>query len=184
MSSEDTENTEIRSPSFKWLPFAASPLHDGFKMKGNWSQLQTKACSQDVKDQSSAMMVGALGDISLWVCSSGVVEPIKMFELLDIWLASNSTAKRIRVLTVMYSNHISAYNDIGNISMNSKHSWRNLSAWLSRPRSCRHTKPPCSWPALRRRPGWRVQSPCCGLKTLTSCLGKPCPPISSKTGLN
>lgn len=58
------------------------------KGKGHWSELETKGCDQRTNDKSSAMMVAALGDSALMVCSSKISEPLEMLDLLDKRFAS------------------------------------------------------------------------------------------------
>lgn len=82
------------------------------KGKGYWSQLQGKDFDQDVKDKSSAIMVAALGDTALRVCSAKIGEPLQMLDLLDKRFASNRTATRISVLTAMFSKRFCAKDDM------------------------------------------------------------------------
>lgn len=71
--------------------------------KSYWTKLQANDCDQDTKDKSLAMMVAALGDSALRVCSAMIGEPIKMSDLPDKRFASNRMATPILVLKSMYS---------------------------------------------------------------------------------
>ena len=82
------------------------------KGKGYWAKLSEKDCDQDTKDKSSAMMVGALGDAALRVCSAKIGEPMQMLSLLDNRFASKRTATRISVLTAMFSKRYYARKDM------------------------------------------------------------------------
>lgn len=52
------------------------------KGKGYWSNLEAQNCDQDIKDKSCAMIIAALGDYSVRVCSAQIGEPLKMVDLL------------------------------------------------------------------------------------------------------
>lgn len=67
------------------------------KGKGFWCKLQDEKCETDVKDKASALIVGALGDAALRVCSSEIGSPLKMLELLDSRFASSRTTTRISI---------------------------------------------------------------------------------------
>ena len=82
-----------------WRIRAESAL-DG---KGYWDQLQSKDCPDDVKKKATAMLVHALSNIALQVCSSFVPDPMKMLNALDERFASTRTSNRISLLTSLYS---------------------------------------------------------------------------------
>lgn len=49
------------------------------KGKGYWEKLQdVKTCEIDVENKSSALIVAALGETALRVCSSQIGDPVKM----------------------------------------------------------------------------------------------------------
>lgn len=81
------------------------------KGKGFWTQLELKTCDEDVKNKSSAMLVAALGDTALRVCSSKIGEPLEMLKMLDNRFASSRTATRISVLTTMYTKRFNPKSD-------------------------------------------------------------------------
>lgn len=88
------------------------------KRTGFWSELKTKNCEEDIKNNSWAMLVAALGDTALCVCASQIGQPSKTLEMLDSRLASSRTATGISVLTTMYTerfnskaDNMASYND-------------------------------------------------------------------------
>lgn len=81
------------------------------KGKGFWTELEKKDCSEDIKNKSSAMLVAALGDTALRVCSSKIGQPLQMLEMLDNRFASSRTATRISVLTTMYTKRFNSRKD-------------------------------------------------------------------------
>lgn len=73
------------------------------KGKGYWKQLEKEKCTEEVKEKAAALLVNALGDSPLRVCSSSLDDPITMIELLDARYASDRAVSRISVLTSLYS---------------------------------------------------------------------------------
>jgi len=73
------------------------------KGKGYWTPLQADKCEDKIKEQATALLVNALGDIALRVCSDELENPIKMLELLDARYASSRTSSRISLLTTLYT---------------------------------------------------------------------------------
>lgn len=74
------------------------------KWEGYWTKIESTNLQDDFKDAQSAIMVNALDNTALRVCSSETSEPIKMLELLDSRFESNRTSSRISILTSLYSN--------------------------------------------------------------------------------
>lgn len=83
-------------------------------VKGNGfsSELKSKHCDQDLKDKSSAMMVDALEDTGLRVCSAKIGELLRMLDLLDKRFASIHRATWISILLAMYLKHFSNQENI------------------------------------------------------------------------
>jgi len=73
------------------------------KGKGWWSQINIEKCPDDIKEKATALLVNALGDTALRVCSSELDEPLKMLDLLDARYASDRTSSRISLLTTLYT---------------------------------------------------------------------------------
>ena len=74
------------------------------KGKGFWTDLQKgKTCSRETKDKAAALLVHALGDSALRVCSAHIDEPLSMLSLLDTRYASNRASNRVSILTSLYS---------------------------------------------------------------------------------
>ena len=73
------------------------------KGKGYWSLLQVKDCDSITKEKASAMIVNALGNSALRVCSNHVSEPMDMLATLDARYASTRATTRISVLTALYT---------------------------------------------------------------------------------
>lgn len=82
------------------------------KGKGCWSKQQGKDCDQDVKDKSLGIMVAALGDTALRVCSAKIDEPLEILDLLDKRFASNRTATCVSILTEMFSKRFGAKDEM------------------------------------------------------------------------
>lgn len=70
-----------------------------------------KTCTTYVKEKASAMLVAALGDKALRVCSSKIGEPLEMLKMLDNLFASSHTATRISALTTMYTKRFNPKKD-------------------------------------------------------------------------
>lgn len=67
-----------------------------------WTKLQDEKRTQEVKDETFAILVPALGDASYRVCSSKDDEPMEILAALDSRYASSRTCNRITVLTSLY----------------------------------------------------------------------------------
>lgn len=82
------------------------------KGKGYWTKLEDmKTCDEETKSKASALIVSALGDTALRVCSSRIGDPLNMLKMLDNRCASSRTATRISVLTTMYTKRFDHNND-------------------------------------------------------------------------
>lgn len=87
------------------------------KGKGFWSALQKKECAEDIKEKSTALIVNALGDTPLRVCSDKLDDPMGLLTLLDARYASCRTTSRVSLLTSLYTkrfngkDHMSKYID-------------------------------------------------------------------------
>jgi gag-polypeptide of LTR copia-type len=77
-------------------------IETALKGKGYWSDLQTPACQETIKDKSTALIVSALGDSAFRVCAPEAGDPIAMLHMLDKRYASKRAASRISLLTSVY----------------------------------------------------------------------------------
>ena len=68
-----------------------------------WRKIQDKNCDQDTKDEASSIIVAALGDAALRVCSAKIDDPMEMLDALDERFASKRAGNRISVLTTLFT---------------------------------------------------------------------------------
>lgn len=76
------------------------------KGKGLCSKVNSQdpaACTENVKDRASFVIVSTLGDAPLRICRADASSPMTMIELLDSRYASNRDFTLISVLTTLYS---------------------------------------------------------------------------------
>lgn len=83
----------------------APRLHS--KERAFWSHLRDSGCHQDIKDKASNMLLSALGDYALRICTLQIGYPIKMLEILENLFASN----RISGLDIMYTKRFYSKDD-------------------------------------------------------------------------
>ena len=73
-----------------------------FKGKKYWKYIQEEKCSEDMKDDACALLVGALGNVPFRVCQH-VDSPLEMLELLDQRYASSTSTAIIGLMGQAYS---------------------------------------------------------------------------------
>ena len=71
------------------------------KGKGYWSILNRDECPEEINEKATALIVNALGDTALRVCSAALDDPLQMLELLDARYASSRSSTRISLLTTL-----------------------------------------------------------------------------------
>lgn len=73
-----------------------------FKGKKYWKYMKDGTCSEDMKDDACALLVGALGNVPFRVCQH-VDNPMDMLKLLDQRYASSSSTAIIGLMAQVYS---------------------------------------------------------------------------------
>ena len=75
-------------------------------------QLKDEKCPEEVKKKAAALLIQALGDTPLQVCSAHKDDALKMLKDLDDRYASSRTSNRIAILTALYGKKFRANYDM------------------------------------------------------------------------